>query len=342
MDNYILSVIVPCYNCSKTIERLLDSIVAQKWDKNKFEVIIVDDKSTDDFYSKVEKYKDELNIKTAITSRDFHCPGNTRQAGLEIAKGEWITFIDNDDMFIEGSFDKIYNYIQENNVEYIVSTNFYAYDYEEKKITRKFEGEDADTWHHGKWYNNRNLIDKYNIHFKDDLFSHEDVFFNSLCLGHLKEDELDYNYAPIFSYLWIENKQSLSRSYFNEEYFYIETYLEDYIYATTDSYFEVCEKTEKQNVKDFCFHQIMMGLLHAYFYHQANVYRKGIAAKGENVLVIHNLVKKITDFFDVTPLKIIDYIYGMPDLYMKVKEGCFIGTNHFVEVNSFRDFILNI
>ena len=55
-----LSIIVPCFNCSKTIGRLLDSIVNNDLEKDEYEVIIVDDKSTDGFLDIVKTYEDKI------------------------------------------------------------------------------------------------------------------------------------------------------------------------------------------------------------------------------------------------------------------------------------------
>jgi glycosyltransferase involved in cell wall biosynthesis len=150
-----LSIIVPCYNCSKTIGRLLDSIVNNDLEKEEYEVIIVDDKSTDGFLDIVKTYEDKMNIIYCTTTRDVHCPGNTRQAALPYIHGEWFTFIDNDDMFEPYAFKTVFNYIEEKNIQYTLCTEFREFYYEEDKYGREIRGDETDTWLHGKFFNKK-------------------------------------------------------------------------------------------------------------------------------------------------------------------------------------------
>ena len=60
--NPYLTVIIPAYNCSGTIERLMDSIVANGFSKDELEVIVCDDKSTDNFLSLVTFNKNSIAL----------------------------------------------------------------------------------------------------------------------------------------------------------------------------------------------------------------------------------------------------------------------------------------
>lgn len=60
-----------------------------------------------------------MNIKYFKTeSHKVHCPGNTRKDGWKHASGDWITFIDHDDAFIEGAFQLVYNTVKNSNEKY--------------------------------------------------------------------------------------------------------------------------------------------------------------------------------------------------------------------------------
>ena len=155
-DSNWLSVLIPAYNCSNTIGRLLDSIIIQ--DDPDIEVIICDDHSTDNFMDQVVPYADKLNIKYfKTTPRDLHCPGNTRFDAWHHATGEWITFIDNDDMFEPGAFKRVKDEIETYNEERFVFTTFRDYIVEDDTYMQVFDG---ITWMHGKWYNRQWLIDE--------------------------------------------------------------------------------------------------------------------------------------------------------------------------------------
>lgn len=337
-----LSVIIPCYNCRKTIERLLDSIVANGFSKDELEVIICDDKSTDNFLSLVKPYEEKLNIKYCKTTRELHCPGNTREAALPYATGKWIAFIDNDDMFEPDAFSKARDYIETHDVPYILCTSFREWDPNKEQYTRDFIGEVTDTWLHGKFFNRVELLEKFNIHFKDDLYSHEDVYFNSTILGNLIGHNLDYVYAEdIFTYKWVINPQSISRSYYNTNHFYIETYLNDYIMGASYPYFDMIDQYPEH--KSFYVHQIMMTLLHAFFYFDASKYRLGANnILTHNITELHDFKVKICNELKISEIDIINYIYRDAKLYNNIKRSSISGSNEFIESQSFKDFILSI
>lgn len=88
-----ISVIVPVYNSEQTIKRALDSIFAQTYPS--FEVIVVDDASSDQTLNLVAQYTDErLSI---IQSPENRGAATARNKGIATAKGRWIAFLDSDD-----------------------------------------------------------------------------------------------------------------------------------------------------------------------------------------------------------------------------------------------------
>ena len=92
-----VSFIVPCYNVSKTVLRCLDSIYALSISEEDFEVIAVNDASTDDTLHILQKYQQEhpnLVLLNHLVNRNL---GAARNTGLSIAKGESIAFVDSDD-----------------------------------------------------------------------------------------------------------------------------------------------------------------------------------------------------------------------------------------------------
>jgi glycosyltransferase involved in cell wall biosynthesis len=101
MKNSSFSIIVPAYDVQDYVCKALDSIFAQ--DYNNFEVIVVDDVSTDDTALKVEEYIAQKNgggnnehIKFIKCETNKGTSGACEE-GLKIAKNEWILFLDNDD-----------------------------------------------------------------------------------------------------------------------------------------------------------------------------------------------------------------------------------------------------
>lgn len=96
MSNPLFSVIVPAHNCAEFMRKGLDSIRNQEF--KDYELIIVCDACTDDTYQIAKEYSD-YQITT-----EFGRAGSARNVGLDIAKGEWILFMDDDDWYLPGAF----------------------------------------------------------------------------------------------------------------------------------------------------------------------------------------------------------------------------------------------
>ena len=91
-----ISVIMPMYNATKTVLYSVDSIVDQTY--TDFEVLIVDDCSTDESVKICEEqYKDEPRVRV-IRQEKNGGPAAARNRGMELAEGEYITFLDSDDV----------------------------------------------------------------------------------------------------------------------------------------------------------------------------------------------------------------------------------------------------
>lgn len=342
---YFLSVIIPAYNCADYIQALLNSIVIQNWNKEDIEVIICDDNSTDGFMQKVKPYYDKLNIyyyKTA--SRSIHCPGNTRLDAWHHATGEWMTFIDHDDEFEPGAFD-IFKECVDAGETRMVFCKFRQYNSEQQSYGKVFN---SITWMHGKFYN-VNWIKSIGIDFKENLQSHEDLYFNTLCLGALTamgkkwtmpiEDE-QHDEISRCVYKWNARRSSLSRSFFNEKHYYIEVYFKDYLYAASEPWF-ICYNTFKNN-SDFYRNQIITILLFGYFYIQGAMWRLGDEIMPENHKYMKDMVERVMALFHCTRTDIVGIAMSSPEIYNKIKLECYNGCGHFVEMISFRDYIYSL
>lgn len=100
-----VSVIVPAYNVEKYIETCLDSIINQTL--KEIEIIIINDGSTDSTKSKIENYQKQYPNITAI-HKENEGQGKARNMGIEIACGEFVTFVDADDTINENMLKKMY------------------------------------------------------------------------------------------------------------------------------------------------------------------------------------------------------------------------------------------
>ena len=97
-----LSYIIPTYNAVETVGRTLDGIYATSLPEKDFEVIVVDDCSKDNTCELVEQYAHKHSNLQLLCQPQNHRQGAARNRGLEVAKGEYITFVDSDDIILEG------------------------------------------------------------------------------------------------------------------------------------------------------------------------------------------------------------------------------------------------
>ncbi|MDR0300037.1 MAG: glycosyltransferase [Streptococcaceae bacterium] len=97
-----LSIIVPVYNAEKYLDTCINSVIQQETDVN-YELILVDDGSTDRSAEILNSYKGNSHVK--VIQKENGGISSARNVGLEICEGKFITFIDNDDLLAEGAID---------------------------------------------------------------------------------------------------------------------------------------------------------------------------------------------------------------------------------------------
>lgn len=202
----MINVIIPAYNCSKTLGRTLASLVAQT-DIN-FEVIIVDDCSTEDIKSIIDDYTNKLNIIYIRNEKNLGC-GMSRQVGIDNATQKFITFLDSDDMFMPYAVETFNAVIKEHpETEYL-----HTYFYEQMII----DGVSAMVLHkdnytacHGKLYS-LEAISKYNIRNSVKIKWADDSYFNSIC-GEL----LKMSIIGIPTILWTNTPNSILHKHDSE------------------------------------------------------------------------------------------------------------------------------
>jgi len=112
-----LSIIIPVYNVGEYIGECLESILNQPF--KDFEVICVNDGSTDNSLEILEKYKEKDN-RIIIIDKKNEGSGIARNAGIDIARGEYLFFIDGDDGIEENTLEEIINKADELNTDILV------------------------------------------------------------------------------------------------------------------------------------------------------------------------------------------------------------------------------
>jgi len=101
MNEALVSIIIPVYNSEQYITECIDSVLNQSYQN--FEIIVVDDGSTDDTSSIITQYN---NDKITLYHQQNSGSGAARNHGVKKASGAWIAFIDADDIWLPDKLHK--------------------------------------------------------------------------------------------------------------------------------------------------------------------------------------------------------------------------------------------
>ena len=112
-----LSIIIPVYNVEKYISQCLDSVLEQDIPYSEYEVIVVNDGSSDNSAAIVAEYEKKYpNI--IYINKDNGGPSSARNAGIKVAKGDYIWFIDSDDWIEKNCLKNLLEYAYNNNLDF--------------------------------------------------------------------------------------------------------------------------------------------------------------------------------------------------------------------------------
>lgn len=351
------SVVVSCYNSNHDrIRELLNSVVNAGC-PDITEVVIADDRSTDKEYLEVVKEFEDKFLKVTLTdvpdetddgTKLIHCPGNTKETGARVASGEWITFIDHDDLFTDNAFKDVYNAINEDKEQYMVNTNFVELDPINKEIIKEMNH--TYNWMHGKFYNLDNFWKAFDFHFPTNLQSHEDIAISSKTHCEIYRLKKDSNYwIDTFTYVWRAWPDSTSRIHYvnnnQDDRTYLEFYFYDYIASTLGVYnkdFDNLVVNNQLTEEDIDFHVKMYAdvILYMYFYIQAFKFTRGLDSNVEYEYVVKQHIRNFYAKFKVDP----GFLYRLVTdnnamWYNAVRVSATNATGGFVEVDTFIDFI---
>lgn len=101
-----VSVIVPLYNAAQYLHQCIKSILSQSF--KDFELILIDDGSTDDSLKICKSYEQSDN-RIIVISETNGGVSKARNRGLNVAKGKWIAFVDADDYFLDDALSVLYD-----------------------------------------------------------------------------------------------------------------------------------------------------------------------------------------------------------------------------------------
>lgn len=141
-----ISVIVPIYNSAQTLERTLNSIIDQTY-KN-LEIILINDGSTDNSFEICKKYSQKDNRIVTINQENKGV-GEARNRGLDVATGDFISFVDSDDTMDKNFYTELIATqivtnadIVESGAKVVLDKNYEIYPYNKKEKVNIFQNHD--------------------------------------------------------------------------------------------------------------------------------------------------------------------------------------------------------
>ena len=215
--NKKVSVIVPVYNAEKHLKKSLDSIINQSYEN--LEIIIIDDGSSDKTKEIIKKYASNDKRIIPYYSEINQGVSKTRNIGLRIFTGDYVVFVDSDDLMTKDCIEVLVKTAMEYNADLVDSYHLLVYKknnkkyyFTENKIPKKIEvlgslKDNKDVLTKGTYITGK-LIDKKllrNLYFDDNLKRYEDLVFEH----QLKLRLNNLVFLNRIIYFYVQNDKSL-------------------------------------------------------------------------------------------------------------------------------------
>ena len=202
-----VSVVIPCYNCASVMDETIESLENQT--SNSFEVICVNDGSTDNTLDVLKKWKAESRLDITIINQANGGVSKARNVGIDAAQGEYLLFLDSDDIYNRFFVEKLSLYAENYDVCFCKLSrklenisNFEAADISflalsQQEAMHKLLYEMGSYGFYCYLYK-KQLLDEFNIRFDENTHRFEDREFNWKYLCHC--NNILWLDAPLYGY----------------------------------------------------------------------------------------------------------------------------------------------
>lgn len=211
----LFSIIVPVYNAIAFVEDTIHNLLRQEVNK---EILLINDGSTDDSLQLIKQYESKYDCIKVVNKKNGGV-SSARNVGLNVAKGDYVIFVDSDDFIDDGLLERCEKILQRKSTDAVI----FSYKYVYPKLSRKeicFHYKSSDYYSLKEWLNDfyklwschilpcigtkayrKSVIDKYHIHFNESISYLEDISFALEYLSHISNiyylDEPTYHYRII-------------------------------------------------------------------------------------------------------------------------------------------------
>ena len=274
--DYTVDIIIPSYNAHGIILKTLMSVALQDY-KSKIHVYIVDDYSKTSYEKEVDLFKNEFEISLLKLDKNSG-PGMARQYAIERSNGDFILFLDSDDL--------LYKYNVVSRLVRQVGNNdiIQGYVLDERHEDSYLIYNDSKWDVHGKLYR-RELLNTFNIEFLDSRKSEDDAF-HKLCL--IATDKVLY--VDDIIYFYRNNSASIVNS--DDDYFL--NSIDDYINNMTS----IFKMSEERNLSiDRLSYYVIEVFLYTYETYMKYMNNKNINKMFINIHKLYDYYKKYKDIY---------------------------------------------
>lgn len=280
-----ISIIVPVYNVKEYLERCLNSLINQTL--KDIEIIVIDDGSTDGSQEILLKYKKRI---TLITQKNKGV-ATARNRGLDVARGEYIAFVDSDDWVDLDMYKNMYRKAKEKNYDMVMCNFKYVDDKREWSGQCDFSNDVINIEDKKKYmismfpvlWNKiykKEKIDK--LRFKDGVWA-EDVEYlyrvlpNINTIGYLNQE----------NYYYFQREKSESRLFDKRVYYYVENFNNIIEYYKKNQIYNLYEKE-----LEYCY----VRYLYATFIKRAASFENNVEYKKAVNTAINNVKEKFPKY----------------------------------------------
>lgn len=219
----LISIIVPVYNAEKVLYHCIDSILSQTF--SDFELILVDDGSNDNSGKICDEYSEKDN-RIQVIHKANGGVSTARNAGIEVAQGEYICFVDSDDYLENDYLSRLYSGYDDD-VD-LVLCGYYEISEGKENSTVVFSDSDEDIIKRNDvlllfqkvmisapWCKlfKMKIVSENSIIFPADMSLGEDIIFNFTYLNYV--NKIKVINKPLYNYI-SDNNSSLLRKYRKE------------------------------------------------------------------------------------------------------------------------------
>lgn len=301
MRDIVISVIIAAYNASSTIDNCIQSLLNQKY--HEFEIIIVNDGSTDNTLEILNKYR-HLSYITIVSQKNMG-PSAARNTALKLVQGMYVTFVDSDDKvkpnylssLIKGySFKDVDLSVTGIEQRFLNDKIKYASNYltGEKSSENYLSYMISDDGPQGFLVNKlwkTEIIRKYNLYFEENLIMQEDLLFNVQYVIHTNKVYV----GNAHTYIYYLHNSSLSNGMISnnknsKKVFYDGMKVWEKIYALVSPINPIAESIVKTNLAK----QYMYYLRWLYLHDNKNLNTikkiKKIVRKNQHLILFSNTV----------------------------------------------------